>query len=270
MAPDLSETEGIGADVAGFQGTTMQGGPASGPAVRSRAFKKAKRHSRWVRFAKIAIPFGSILAAAAVVFFAYFEPFKKIENLSFGSIGVNGSNVTMEAPKLTGFKNDNRPYEVTASAATQDVRKPNFVELKDLRARIVTDDRGSAARLEANIGVLDTQKEQINLRENVRVRTDGGQEVHMRSAFVDFKSGGVTSNEPVTVILGGNGQIEAEGLKVTDSGKVLSFKGRVRTTFMPAAASEFASPAPAGTDSTAPASSPAAATDAAQPTSVRP
>jgi lipopolysaccharide export system protein LptC len=253
----------MGLNVAGFQGTTMQGSPALRPAARTRAFNKARRHSRWVRFAKVAIPLGSVLSIGAVALFAYIEPFKQIENLSFGSIGVNGTNVTMEAPKLTGFKNDNRPYEVTASAATQDVRKPNFVELKDLRARIVTDDRGSVAKLEADIGILDTQKEQMNLRQNVRVRTDGGQEVYMRSAFVNFKSGGVVSNEPVTVILGGNGQVEAEGLRVTDNGKVLSFKGRVRTTFLPAASE----PAPGSPDL---ASSPAAAADAAQPTSVRP
>jgi len=242
--------------VAGFQGTTLQGGPASRPGARTRAFNKARRHSRWVRFAKIAIPVGSLLAMVAVGLVAYLEPFRKIENLSFGSLGVSGTNVTMEAPKLTGFKNDNRPYEVTASAATQDVKNPNFVELKDLRARIVTDDKGSAARLEANVGVLDTQKERMDLRQNVRVRTDAGQEVQMRSALVDFKGGTVVSNEPVTVILGGNGQIEAEGLRVTENGKVMSFRGRVRTTFLPAS----------GSDS----SSPAAAPQAAQPASVRP
>jgi len=270
MAPECDETEGIGLSVAGFQGTTMQGGPASRPVARTRAFNKARRHSRWVRLAKLAIPLGSVLAMAVVALFAYVEPFKEIENLSFGAIGVDGTNVTMEAPKLTGFKNDNRPYEVTASAATQDVRKPNFVELKDLKARIVTDEKGSVARLEANVGVLDTQKEQMNLRQSVRVTTDAGQEVQMNSAFVDFKSGAVTSNEPVTVILGGNGRIEAEGLKVVDNGKVLSFKGRVRTTFMPSAATEPAAPAPAGNDSMAPVPSPAAAPAAAQPTSVRP
>lgn len=253
----------------GFQGTTIQGGPAARPASRARDFSRARRHSRRVRFAKIAIPSGSVLAMAVIGLFVYFKPFEKVEDLSFASIGVNGTSVTMEAPKLTGFKNDNRPYEVTASAATQDVRKPNFVELKDLKARLVTDDKGSTARLQAQIGVLDTQKEQMNLHQDVRVRTDAGQEVQMRSAFVDFKAGSVTSNEPVMVILGGNGQIEAEGLKVIDNGKVLSFKGRVRTTFLPSSAPDPAAPAPAGTDSAAPASSPDAA-PAAQPTSVRP
>jgi len=270
MAPERGETKGIGSDVAGFQAIATQDSPAVRPVARTRDFHKARRHSRWVRFAKIAIPLGSLLAMAVVVFFAYFEPFRQIENLSFDNIGVSGTNVTMEAPKLTGFKNDNRPYEVTASAATQDVRKPNFVELKDLRARIVTDDRGSVARLEAHVGVLDTQKEQMNLHQSVRVTTNAGQEVQMQSAFVDFKSGSVTSDEPVTVILGGNGRIEAEGLKVVDNGKLLSFKGRVRTTFMPSTASESDAAAPAGADSAAPVPSPAAEDTAAQPTSVRP
>ncbi len=236
----------------------MRDGQASGSAARSRAFSKARNHSRWVRFAKVAIPLGATMAVVSIGLVAYLDPFRKVEGLTVGPIGVSGTNVTMESPKLTGFKNDKRPYEVTASAATQDVRKPNFVELKDLRARIVTDDKGGVARLEAATGVLNTQKEQMNLRQDVRVRTDGGQEAKLRSAFVDFKAGTVESNEPVTVSLG-NGVIEAEGLKVSDNGKVMQFKGRVRTTFERSTAPD--SSAPAGTGSTAP---------VAQPTSVHP
>ncbi|WP_457089701.1 LPS export ABC transporter periplasmic protein LptC [Microvirga sp. P5_D2] len=262
MAP-YRETEEVWIIVAGLQGSTLQGGPASRPAVRTRAFNKAKRHSRWVRFAKFAIPLGSLIGIGAVGLVAYLDPFRKIENLSFGAVGVSGTNVTMEAPKLTGFKNDNRPYEVTASAATQDVRKPNFVELKDLRARIVTDDKGSVANLEASIGILNTQKEQMNLRKDVKVVTDSGQQVMLRSAFVDFKSGTVVSNEPVTVLLGSNGEIQAEGLRVIDNGKQMSFKGRVRTTFQPAADSSGSPASPNSASTAAPA-------PAAQPTSVRP
>jgi lipopolysaccharide export system protein LptC len=246
--------------VAGMNGITIGDGPASVPGARARDFSRAQRHSRFVRLAKIVIPVGALLAMGAVGAVAYLDPFRKIEGLSVGPISVSGTNVTMESPKLTGFRHDNRPYEVTASAATQDVRNPNLVELKDLRARITTDDKGGTARLEAAIGILNTQKEQMRLRQDVRVRTESGQEVQLTSAFVDFKAGTVVSNEPVTVTLG-NGVIEAAGLEVADSGKVMTFKGRVRTTFEAAKASDPSAPAPAGTGST---SLPA------QPTSVRP
>ena len=58
--------------------------------------------------------------------------------------------------------------------------------------------------------MLDTEKEQMKLRQDVRVRTDAGQEVKLRSAFVDFKAGTVDSDEPVSVILD-NGVIDASG-----------------------------------------------------------
>jgi lipopolysaccharide export system protein LptC len=235
-------------------------GPASRPGVRTRAYSRARRHSRWVKLAKVAIPLGAVAAMAVLAGVTYLNPFRKVENLSVGSIGVSGTNVTMEMPKLTGFKNDNRPYEVTASAATQDVRKPNLVQLKDLRARIVTDDRGGVARLEALTGVLDTQKEQMNLRDDIKVRTDGGQEIQLRSAFVDFKSGKVVSKEPVTVNLG-NGTIQATGLTVTDNGKIMQFQGRVSTTFERTVSADPSASTSAGTGSTAP---------AAQPVSSRP
>jgi len=233
--------------------------------VRSRAFSKARRHSRWVRFAKIAIPLGALVGMAGVGVLAYYNPFQQIENLSFDSIGVSGTNVTMESPKLTGFKNDNRPYEVTASAATQDVRKPDLVQLKDLKARIVTDERGSVARLQADSGVLDTKREQMRLRQNIVVTTDAGHEVRLRTAFVRFKAGSVVSKDPVTVSFG-NGTIEAEGLDVTDNGKIMSFKGRVRTVIQPSSDSTpSSSPDAAGTGSTAPSQAPAP-----QQTSIRP
>jgi lipopolysaccharide export system protein LptC len=241
--------------VAVIEGTTMRDGPALRPAGRStRAYTKARRHSHWVRFAKIAIPLGSLIGMAAVGFVAYYDPFRNIENLSFGSIGVSGSNVTMASPKLTGFKNDNRPYEVTATEATQDVRKPDLVQLKGLKARIVTDDRGSVALLQAANGTLDTKREQMRLRDNIVVTTDAGHEVKLRSAFVQFKSGNVTSNEPVEVSFG-NGSIEAEKLKVTDNGKVMSFEGRVRTVLDPSRSVPSSKDA-AGTGSTMHASSP--------------
>ncbi|HEY8382339.1 MAG TPA: LPS export ABC transporter periplasmic protein LptC [Microvirga sp.] len=223
---------------------------AGAPALRTRAFAQARRHSRWVRFYKVVIPTGALGAVLILGLYTIFDPFRRIEGLTVGPVSVSGTQVTMEAPKLTGFRNDSRPYEVTASAATQDVRKPNLVELKDLKARIVTDDQGNAARLEAVSGVLDTQKEQMQLRESVRVKTDGGQDVKLRSAFVDFKAGTVVSNEPVTVNLG-NGIIEAKGLEVKENGKILHFKGRVSTVFEgsevqpPVAITTTGTPAPA-------------------------
>jgi lipopolysaccharide export system protein LptC len=140
----------------------------------------------------------------------------------------------------------------------QDVRKPNIVELRDMKARITMDDRGGIARLEAGSGTMDTKRERMTLRGNVRVWTENGQEVKLQSASVNFKAGTVVSKEPVVVNLG-NGVINATGLEVAENGKVLRFSGRVSTVFESASA-PIPAAAPQATGATA----------QAQPTSFRP
>ena len=244
---------------------TWQGDGAASP-LRRRAYAQAQRHSRRVRFFKRAIPLGSAIAVVVVAAAALFNPFRQVEGLTLGPVSLSGTHVTMESPRLTGFRKDSQPYEVTASAAMQDVRQPNLVELKDLKARVVMDDKGGTARLEAISGLFDTQKEQLELRQSVRVRTDNGQDVRLQSASVDFKAGTVVSRDPVTVSLG-NGIIEANGIEVLDNGKVMTFTGRVRSTFEPAdgstTTSQGGAPTATGSASVEPASQSGA-------TSVRP
>jgi lipopolysaccharide export system protein LptC len=248
----------------------IETGPEQAPRVRARAFSRARSHSRLVRFYKVAIPVGALLGIAGVGFVAFYQPFfRQVEGLTLGPISVNGTQVAMESPKLTGFKDDSRPYEVTATQALQDVRKPNIVELRDMKARITMDDQGNIARLEAGTGTLDTKRERMTLRHNVRVWTENGQEVKLQSAAVNFKSGSVVSNDPVVVNLS-NGIINASGLEVTENGKVLRFSGRVSTVFeSPSAqtpgAVPAAPPAPAPTAQALPFGPPSA-----QPMSFRP
>jgi lipopolysaccharide export system protein LptC len=265
--------------VTGFQATMHErvGAPVS--AQRLRAFARARRHSRWVRFAKWAIPLGALVGMAALAVVIVFDPFRTIlPGLTVGPITVSGTQVTMERPKLSGFRNDLRPYQVTASAATQDVRQPSLVALKDLRANLATDDQGGTARLEARTGTLDTQKEQMKLEQDVHVRTDAGQAVDLRSAFVDFKAGTVVSTEPVSVSLG-SGVIEAKGMRVSDNGRIIRFRGRVQAVFRtsqfgPAAAPGAAAPGAPGPGSPGPGSpgpgSPGPGSPAAPPSAKAP
>ncbi len=199
-------------------------------ARRAKAYAAALRHSARVRFLRRAIPIGTGLSILAVMIVGIFDPFRSIGAVSVGPISLSGSKITMENPRLTGFRaKDAQPYEVTADAASQDIRKPNQVELHGLRARISMENNGFV-RLEATSGLYDTQKEQMELRQSVRILTDSGHDARLKSAFVDFKGGTVTSREPVTVTFKG-GSIESQRLDVTDNGKKLTFEGRVRAIF---------------------------------------
>ena len=196
--------------------------------LRARAYAQARRHSARVRFYKRAIPIGTAGAVAILVAYAVGGPSGQIGGLTLGPLSLSGTKVTMERPRLTGFRKDAQPYEVTATSATQDVRKPHIVEMKEMKARMVIDDNGETARLEAAAGVFDTQKEFLDLHQDVRVTTNSGHEARLKSAAVDFKAGTVVSRGPVTVKLT-NGHVEADQLEISDSGKIIAFVGRVRT-----------------------------------------
>jgi lipopolysaccharide export system protein LptC len=185
-----------------------------------------------VRFYKRVIPLGTVVAVAVLVTVTLTDPFGRLSGLTLGPVSFSGTQITMESPRLTGFQKDTRPYEVTATSATQDVRKPNVITLNEMRGRLVIDDNGTAARLEAATGVFDTTKEHLDLRKDVRVTTDAGHEARLNSASIDFKAGTVVSREPVTVTMT-NAAVEAQGLEIRDNGKVLTFIGRVHTVLTP-------------------------------------
>lgn len=191
------------------------------------AFRAARRHSRVVRLLRKLIPIGSALALAVFVLGPLLNPFSAIGGLSMGPITLSGSKVTMEKPKLTGFRKDNRPYEVTAVSAAQDIRKPNIVELNTMKARLELESNGWV-RLESKTGVFDSQKEQMQLTDQIKVATDAGYEAFLKSADIDFKAGTIRSKEPVQVNMGSI-KITADTLDVSDNGKIIVFNGRVNT-----------------------------------------
>ncbi len=199
---------------------------------RLRAHRRAQAHSARVRFLRRAIPLGSAAAILAVAAVTWLDPFGALGvTVTLGEVSVSGSKVTMERPRLTGYRGkDGRPYEVTARAALQDVRRPTVIELQSMRGQMQSDEAGTLSHLEAQSGVFDTQRESLDLSRSIRLWTDKGQEARLSSAQVNFKAGTLTSREPVSVTLP-NGTIQADALDVVENGKTISFIGNVKTVF---------------------------------------
>jgi lipopolysaccharide export system protein LptC len=230
----------------------------------SAAYRRARRHSGRVRFFRRAIPVGAALAIGSVAVIAIFDPFGRMGGLTLGPVSISGTKIKMEQPRLSGYKKDTRPYEVTATAAYQDVRKPTLIELNEMKGHIAIDDNGTLAHLEALFGIFDTQKEQLDIRDNIYVHTENGQEARLKSAHIDFKAGTVVSKESVQIKLP-NATVDADAMDMSDNGKVITFLGNVHTFIqsLEPAAGASAKPAPAS------AAKPAQ-TSQAEPTSLRP
>lgn len=214
--------------------TTIEDGQARiGPDdATSARFAQAARHSARVRRMRRWIPIGTGLAMAAIVVVAVVDPFRRsLPGVDFRALNLTGTRITMELPKLSGFRRDNRPYEVTARTATQDIRNPQVIDLRDLEARLTLDADGSA-KLTARSGVYDTQKELLDLADDVRLVSNAGYDVRLASARIDFKGGTVVSEQPVDVRMRA-GQVNADRLDIVDNGRKIVFSGRVRAVMEP-------------------------------------
>ncbi|MDA9430305.1 LPS export ABC transporter periplasmic protein LptC [Bradyrhizobium sp. CCBAU 51627] len=195
-------------------------------AALAAKFASAARHSRLVRILRIAVPATVAASIAAIVAVSTFlNPFKIPIKLDSGNLVVTGTKITMESPHLSGFTPDQRPYELWAKTATQDITDPDHVDLNDLRAKVLMEDR-STLLLDARTGRFDNKQQQLDLHKDIFLRTSTGYEARLNSAFVDMNKGTVSSDERVDVKLT-NGTLTADRLRITEGGDVIRFEGNV-------------------------------------------
>jgi lipopolysaccharide export system protein LptC len=227
-------------------------------------FAIAARHSRMVRVLRIAVPAVVALAMAGVVAISIFNPFRALMKqlpVDIDNLVVSGSKITMESPHMSGFSPDQRPYELWAKTATQDLKDPDHVELKVLRAKILQEDR-STVTLDARTGQFDTKAQLLDLRKDIFLQSSTGYEARLSQALLDIGKGTVTSEEPVDVKLL-NGTLTADKLRITEKGELVRFEGHVVMNLI----MDSPDPAPAAVES---ASEPAPEAAPAQPTKARP
>ena len=192
-------------------------------------FAIAARHSRIVRVLRVAVPAAVILAMAAVVAVSVFNPFRMLMPklpLDIGNLVVSGSKITMESPHMAGYTPDQRPYEVWAKTATQDVTDPDHVDLKTLRAKVLMEDKTTTVTLDARNGLMDTKQQLLELHKDIFLQSSTGYEARLSQAFVDMGKGTVTSEEHVDVKLL-NGTLTADKLRITGGGELVRFEGNV-------------------------------------------
>jgi lipopolysaccharide export system protein LptC len=200
-----------------------------------RAFRGAARHSRWVRFLRLAIPIGLALALLAIVAASFFNPLRFVYKLpsDIGTLVVSGSKITMESPRLAGVTRDARGYEIQARAAAQDIKKPNLVELKEIRAKVDMQDK-STVEMTAVDGQYDTKAELLTLGQRIVLSSTTGYEGILSEATVDIKKGRIVSEKPVQVKML-QGTLNANRLEVLETGALIRFDGGVNMMLTPEA-----------------------------------
>lgn len=239
-------------------------------------FRQAQRHSARVRWIRRILPLTVIAAVVVLGAGSLLARLQVKVELPFdiGHLTVSGSRLTMELPKLSGFTDDNRGYSVTAKTATQDLTRPDVIDLADIDARLELADKGWTT-IAAKTGSIDTKTQFITLNNGVELAMKGGYGGHLQDAQVDVKAGTIVSANPVTFTYL-DGKLVADSLKVSDRGQKALFDGHVqldfRLTNLPKSAPNFGKdthpgPATGSIPNTPAKAAPGAANGAPVPTS---
>jgi lipopolysaccharide export system protein LptC len=231
---------------------TRQTGRASG----NRLFRSAARHSRLVRFLRFALPAAILIIAAVIVVATFVKPFRLIAPFPIdpGKLSLSGTKIIMELPRVTGYTTDQRPYELTARAAAQDLTRLDVLELSEINAKVELRD-GQRVNITSINGVYDTKAEVLRLNDHITISSTSGYQGRLSEATVYVSSGNIISESPVEVQLP-NGTLNANRLEVKENGALIRFGGGVEMNLKP---EQMRAAAQSATQDAAPAVAPAQA-----------
>jgi lipopolysaccharide export system protein LptC len=205
-------------------------GPASGR-TRLRALRRAARHSTRVRVLRMLLPVTGIALIVAIVL-SNLGLFDTPAAVQVGRIVLQDGALKMENPRLSGYTNDARAYELGAVSATQDIADPQTVRLEGVRARIA-ETEGGFISLEARQGTFHTGDEVLKLKGDIVVKSDQGYEMRLDEARVEMSNAAIISDSPVEIDML-NGQLRARDMRIDEHGSRVLFGGPVALRFLPA------------------------------------
>lgn len=195
---------------------------------RMRGYGAAVRHSSRVRFLRRVLPALALVILGLAAFIAWLDPFRIVRDfpLDVMKLSIQGNKLVMDAPKLSGFTKDGRGYNITATAAAQDLTKTNIIELEGIKANFALTNNGST-ELTAAKGLYDAKGDTVQLTEGIAIRSTAGYEGKLQDATIEVKRGYVVTLNPVDITFN-NGSIRADRMEVFDNGARAIFEGGVR------------------------------------------
>jgi lipopolysaccharide export system protein LptC len=193
-------------------------------------FRSARVRSRSVRFLRVVLP--ALAGVAVFAFLAKVYVFDgTLEGLSLADIDLQSGALVMEAPRVSGFDETRRSYDIRADRAIQNLDDPGKVRLEGISARLGLDSRNSAT-LDATTGIYDTNAETLILSDGITIAMSSGYQATLDNANIDLKAGSMITNDPVE-LSSAEGRIRANEVEIIDRGRLIKFRRGVQVTLIP-------------------------------------
>lgn len=197
---------------------------------RASAFPDALRHTARVASLRRVILWASGTIVAMVLLALAIQFLRSLPvDLRFARIALKGSRITIETPKLVGYRQDGRPYEIRARLGVQDMSTPDVFELEGLEVRI-ENSADNSLRLSARQGVYYAKRDFADVTGEVRIHDDKNFDLRLEAARVDFKASVMKSERPARLTID-TGEIAANSVEFAQKERRATFLGDVRSVF---------------------------------------
>lgn len=179
-----------------------------------------------VRLAKWVFPIAGVGLLVGIAVWPEIDRMEDRARVSFRRVIQTAPDaVRVVQPRYQGLDEQNRPFTVTASIASQ-TDAPDVVELDQPRADIVLTD-GTWVLLESRAGRFDKGRNRLDLSGEVTLWQDGGNMLVTEAAEIELGEGSASGDRPVAA-QGPFGTLVSEGFRLTERGQVVVFTGRAR------------------------------------------
>lgn len=179
-----------------------------------------------VRMAKWVLPLAGVALLVGIAIWPELDRMEDRARVSFRRvIQATPDAVRLVEPRYQGFDEQNRPFTVTATTATQ-TETADIVDLDRPRADIVMTD-GTWVLLESQAGRFDKGRNTLDLSGEVTLWQDGGNMLVTEAAEILLQEGSAAGDRPVAA-QGPFGTLTSEGFRLTERGQVVVFTGRSR------------------------------------------
>ncbi|NNE23560.1 MAG: LPS export ABC transporter periplasmic protein LptC [Rhizobiales bacterium] len=149
---------------------------------------------------------------------------------------VTQEKVIVKTSSVNGYDGEEQPYQIDAAAAAQDPDRPNIIGLDKVTGQL-RKASGQVFTIAADNGIYDSRTRTLDLKDNVVIVSQDRFVAKMPTARITLENKELFTDDYVVVTLK-TGDITANGLRITDNGKNITFLNRVKAKLRQASAKE--------------------------------
>lgn len=208
-------------------------GPTSnGKLPFTSSYGAAMVHSRRVKRLKIMLPVAALIISLAFIAVSVVRTYLP-DNISVGGVTIENGKIVMEKPAVSGRNNEGISYTMLAERALQDIKNPDLITLQTIKASVPVskDVLASVTAIEA---LYNRARDDLKMTAPFSINLNSGIKADFQSASLDVKAGRMETNKPVSIATK-SASILAESMKMTDKGRTILFRGKVKVSIEAAA-----------------------------------